>query len=60
MSGFGIKTDPINEFITRIQFTCKCLACGCGTCDYESCVRPSEGRINEGGAGGEWRRGAAG
>lgn len=47
MSGFGIKTGPTNEFITRRQFTCKCVACGCGTCDYESCMRLSEGQINE-------------
>ena len=54
MSGFGIKkknkkkkTGPINEFITRRQFTCKCVACGRGTCDYDSCMRQSEGQINE-------------
>lgn len=47
MSGFGIKTGPINEFITRKQFICKCVAFGCGTCDYESCMRQREGQINE-------------
>jgi len=35
MRGFGGETGPVNEFITRRQFTCKCVACGRGTYDYE-------------------------
>lgn len=48
------KTDPLNEFITKIQFTCKCVACGCGTYDYESVcvrvhvfVRPGKGQLTD-------------